>query len=248
MAMFWSSAALAQSDKTDNGADSRWSLGLGAVAIQKAYRDVDSDNMVIPFVNYENKWVSLSGAKLDIKLHSEQSLSFRIRGRYVGSEGYESSDSPFLVGMDERKSSFWAGGAVIWKNDIANVSAELLADVSGNSKGSRFKLQVDRRFGVGKFGVTPRLGMEWYDSRYVNYYYGVKASDARIGRTIYQGDSSSGIEAGMRVDYSPARQHNMFLDFSITQFGNAIKGSPLVEKSNQSTMSIGYIYRFRPLN
>jgi MipA family protein len=244
MTVFGSSAALAQSDKTDNGAESQWSLGLGAVTIQKAYRDIESDNMAIPIINYENKWLSLSGAKLDIKLYSEQSLSFRLRGRYAGSDGYESSDSSFLVGMDERKSSFWAGGAVIWKSDIANVSAELLGDASGDSKGSRFKLLLDRRFGVGEFGLTPRVGVEWYDSKYVDYYYGVKASEARVGRSIYQGDSSTGIEAGLRVDYSPARQHNLFLDFGITQFGSAIKDSPLVEKSNQSMMSIGYIYRF----
>lgn len=87
--------------------------------------------MAVPLLNYENKWVSFSVPKLDIKLYSSQSLSFRLRARYAGSDGYESSDSPFLAGMDDRKGSFWAGGATIWKNDIANVSAELLGDASG---------------------------------------------------------------------------------------------------------------------
>lgn len=244
MAMLWSSAALAQSNQTDSVGESQWSLGLGAVTIQKAYRDIDSDNMAIPLLNYENKWVSVSGPKVDIKLYSDQSLSFRLRVRYAGSDGYESSDSPYLIGMDERKGSFWAGGAAIWKNDIANLSAELLGDASGNSKGARFKLQADRRFGMGSFGFTPRLGIEWYDRKYVDYYYGVKASEARVGRSVYQGDSSFGVEAGLRADYSPARQHTMFVDLSITQFGSAIKDSPLVENSYQSTMSIGYLYRF----
>lgn len=146
--------------------------------------------------------------------------------------------------MDDRKGSFWAGGAAIWKNNIANVSAELLGDASGNSKGSRFKLQVDRRFEMGSFGLTPRLGVEWYDSKFVDYYYGVKASEAVVGRSAYQGKSSNGVEAGLRIDYSPARQHNLYLDFGITQFGSAIKDSPLVEKANQSTVSLGYLYKF----
>lgn len=244
MAMFWSSAALAQSNQADSGAESQWSLGLGAVTRQKAYRDIDRYNMAMPLLNYENKWVSFSVPKLDIKLYSGPSLSFRLRARYAGSEGYESSDSPYLAGMDDRKGGFWAGAAVLWKNDIANVSAELLGDASGNSKGSRFKLQVDRRFGVGAFGFTPRLGVEWYDRKFVDYYYGVKASEALIGRSAYQGESSDGVEAGLRIDYSPARQHNLFLDFGVTQFGGAIKDSPLVEKSSQSTVSLGYLYRF----
>lgn len=244
VAMFWSSAALAQSGQTGSGAESQWSLGLGAATIQKTYRDIDSYNMAVPLLNYENKWFSFSVPKLDIKLYSGPSLSFRLRARYAGSEGYESSDSPYLARMEDRKGSVWAGGAAIWKNDIANVSAELLGDASGNSKGSRFKLQVDRRFGVGAFGFTPRLGVERYDRKFVDYYYGVKASEARIGRSAYQGDSSNAVEAGLRIDYSPARQHNLFVDFGVTQFGSAIKDSPLVERSSQSTVSLGYLYKF----
>jgi hypothetical protein len=51
--------------------------------------------------------------------------------------------------MDERKDGIWLGGAAVWRNDIANLSAELLGDASGNSKGSKFKLTVDRRFQAG---------------------------------------------------------------------------------------------------
>lgn len=243
MAMFWSSAVLAQSSQTDSGAESQWSLGLGAATEQKVYRDIKNDNTAIPLINYENKWVSFSVPKLDVKLYSGQSLSFRLRARYAN-DGYQSSDSSYLDGMDERKGSFWAGAAAIWKNDMANVSAELLGDASGNSKGSRFKLQVDRRFGVGTFGFTPRVGVEWFDSKFVDYYYGVKASEARVGRSAYLGDSSNRVEVGLRADYSPARQHILFLDFGVTQFGGAIKDSPLVDKSSQSKMSIGYLYRF----
>lgn len=244
MTMFWSSAVLAQSSQTDSVTESQWSLGLGAVSIQKAYRDIATYNIAIPLLNYENKWVSLSGPRFDIKLYSDHALSFRLRARYAGSDGYKSSDSPYLAGMDERKSSFWAGGAAIWKNDIATISAELLGDASGNSKGSRFKLQVDRRFGLGSFGLTPRLGFEWYDDKFVDYYYGVPTSEANVGRSAYKGNFSNGIETGLRVDYSPAHQHTLFLDFGFTQFGDAIKDSPLVAKSTQSMLSAGYLYRF----
>jgi outer membrane scaffolding protein for murein synthesis (MipA/OmpV family) len=117
--------------------------------------------------------------------------------------------------------------------NIANVSAELLGDV-GNSKGSR-KLQW---IGDSRWSVRPHatMGVEWYDSKFVDYYYGVKASEAVVGRSAYQG-KSQWRGSGLRIDYSPARQHNLYLDFGITQFGSAIKDSPLVEKANQSTVS-----------
>ena len=238
-----SSVAMAQSTQSASGSESQWSLGLGVAGVQKVYRDIDRDSTPLPILNFENKWVSVGVPRVDVKLYTSPALSFRLRARYAG-DGYESEDSPYLAGMDERKGSVWAGGAAIWKNDIANVSAELLGDASGNSKGSRFKLQVDHRFGMGSFGITPRLGAEFYDRKYVEYYYGVKASEATATRSAYQGDSSTGVEAGLRVDYSPARQHTVFLDLGVTGYGDAIKDSSLVEKSSQSRVSVGYIYRF----
>jgi outer membrane scaffolding protein for murein synthesis (MipA/OmpV family) len=55
LAMFLSSAAMAQSSQTDSGAESRWSVGLGAVTVQKAYRDIDRYNMAQCHFSTENK-------------------------------------------------------------------------------------------------------------------------------------------------------------------------------------------------
>jgi outer membrane scaffolding protein for murein synthesis (MipA/OmpV family) len=167
----------------------------------------------------------------------------RLRARLAG-DGYEADDSPFLNGMDKRKSGLWLGGAAIWRNDIANLSAELLADGSGNSKGSRFKVQVDRRFAAGAFGFTPRLAAHWVDSKYVDYYYGVKDSEAQSGRPAYVGKSSANMEVGLRVDYAVAPKQTVFLDVSATSFGSGIKNSPLVSRSSQSGVRLGYVYRF----
>lgn len=224
-------------------AESQWSLGLGVASVQKMYRDSKQTNVALPILNFENQWLSVGLPRMDVKLYTSPSLSFRLRARYMG-EGYENGDSPFLAGMEERKSSFWAGGAVLWKTNIANLSAEVLSDASGNSNGSRIKLQMDRRLSVESFGITPRIGAEWYDAKYVDYYYGVKASEATGARPAYQGTTSTGLEAGLRVDYSPARQHTVFLDLGVTQFGSAITDSPLVDKSRRSTASVGYLYRF----
>ncbi|MDO3526387.1 MipA/OmpV family protein [Ralstonia pseudosolanacearum] len=241
--MSWPSAVFAQDSKDESDSGSQWSLGIGASSAQKVYRDIKRDNIVLPLATYEDKWVSASVPKVDIKLYSTDSMSFRLRARYSG-DGYKGGDSPFLAGMDKRKSSAWIGGAFIWKNDIANVSAELLGDAMGNSKGSRASIEIDHRFGFGSFGLTPRLGAEWYDRKFVDYYYGVKASEATASRGAYLGNSTTAMVAGLRLDYSPSRHHMMFVDFGATQFGSAIKDSPIVEKATQTSVSLGYLYRF----
>lgn len=243
LSMSWSSAVFAQDSKAEDDSGSQWSLGIGATSRQKVYRDIDRDNIALPLVNYENKWVSVSVPKIDLKLYSTDSMLFRLRARYSG-EDYKNDDSPFLAGMDERKGSAWVGGAFSWKNDVANVSAELLGDAMGNSKGTRASIQVDRRFGFGSIGLTPRVGAEWYDRKYVDYYYGVKASEATASRSTYQGDSTTALAAGLRLDYSPSRTHMMFVDIGATRFSSAVTDSPIVDKATQTSFSLGYLYRF----
>jgi outer membrane protein len=239
-----STAVLAQNSASDaKPSQSEWSLGAGVVTQQKVYRDIDRENYVLPLVSYENKWVSLSVPKADFKLYSTESLSLRLRARY-DSDGYDPDDSSFLTGMDKRKSSIWVGGALLWKNDIANVSAEVLTDSMGNSNGTRAGLKVDHRFGLGAFGLTPSVGVEWFNDNYVDYYYGVRASEATVVRGVYQGDSTTAVDVGLRLDYSPSVLDTVFLDVSAKRFGSAIEDSPIVEEATQTTVSLGYLYRF----
>ena len=234
------SAQTADADKSDIA---RWSLGIGAVTLQKAYREMDRESLVLPVFSYESKWISATLPTLDVKIFSGESISLRLRSR-LSREGYEAEDSPFLVGMDERKGGLWLGGAVIWKTELANLTAEVLGDASGYSKGTRAKLQGERRFAFGAFGLTPRLAAEWVDDKYVDYYYGVKTAEVRAGRGLYAGSATTNTEAGLRADYTLARRHTVFLDLRAIQSGSTIKDSPLVGHTTQTAASLGYIYRF----
>lgn len=240
----WASSALAQSQDADQPRSSSWGLGIGAVAVEKPYRDIKSETFALPVVTYENKWIAAAIPTFDVKLYSGDALSLRLRARYAGGDGYEAGDSPYLAGMDERKASAWAGVAVLWKTEIVNVSAEFLADALSESKGTRARLQVDRRFAAGKWGFTPRLAAEWVDDKYVNYYFGVRQSEVTGTRAFYEGKATTNIHGGVRVDYTPARHHTLFLDLNATRFGSTVKDSPLVDKPNQTSIGLGYVYRF----
>ncbi|OUY06404.1 hypothetical protein CAP51_13370 [Acinetobacter populi] len=242
--IFGTSNAYSASESSNPDKKSTLALGVGGVVVQKVYQDMDTDNVFFPVVNYDNKWINVSVPKLDVKLYTNESLSLRARARYSG-DGYESKDSPYLMGMDERKSSIWLGGALEWKTDIANVSAELLSDASGNSKGSRAKVLVDRRFAMGQFGLTPRLGVEFFDKKYVDYYYGVKSTEVTANRAAYKGDSGSSVEVGMRMDYVISPHHSVFLDAGATLFDKSITDSPIVDDgTSQYVIGLGYLYRF----
>jgi outer membrane protein len=235
--------SLAASNVGAQQSDGKWSVGMGAFTVQKVYKDIERENLAPPFLAYENKWISFAGPRLDVKFPSDDALSFRLRVAYFG-DGYNTNSSPVFAGMEDRKRTVWGGGAVVWRSPIANVSAEVLSDLQGYSNGTRAAVRAEHRFGFGRFGVSPRAGVQWFDSKYVDYYYGVKASEARAGRAAYQGQATYGLDAGLRFDYTPVLPHTVFLDVNTVQYGSEILNSPLVDKPTQISVSVGYLYRF----
>jgi len=224
-------------------ADSQWGLGLGVSAGQRPYRDAENKTRALPLLMYENRWVRIGGLGIDLKLPSAGPVSFALRARYAF-DGYEQDDAPILNGMAERKDSLWLGGAAKWRNDIVDLSAEWLGDASSHSKGQRFKLQLDRSFRTGAFEFTPRVAATWLDRKYVDYYYGVTASEATAERPFYEGKATVNAEVGLRTVYGLAPRHALSLDVGTTRLGTGIKDSPLVERRNVSRVSFGYVYRF----
>lgn len=239
-------SALAQSPArgdADSGTASQWGLGIGAGYERKPYRDFDDKARVLPLLMFENRYLSVFGTRADIKLPSYGPVSFSLRARYA-LDGYEADDSPFLAGMEERKDSAWLGGAATWRAPFGSLSAELLGDVSGHSEGMQFRLQLDRRLQRGAFAFTPRIAAHWMDDKYVDYYYGVRAREARFGRAVHQGEATTNLELGLRVDYTLAPRQSLFVDVSATRLGSGIEDSPLVDRSGVAGVRVGYLYRF----
>lgn len=236
-------------DGEDGPPASTWGVGLGAASKQKPYIGMERDNKALPMLQFENRYVRLFGPQLEVKLPSlglteSQQLNFGLLAKYDGS-GYKAGDAAILAGMDKRKSGMWAGAKVEWENPVANVTAEWLGDASGNSKGQMFGLGLEN---TGHFGrhlmLTPRVTANWQDGKYIDYYYGVRAGEARVGRAAYKGESGVSLEAGVRGIYMLDRHQSFFLDLGVSSLPSQIKDSPLVNRSTENTVLFGYLYRF----
>jgi len=239
-------SALAQtpgSHAADSTSSPQWGLGIGLDVQRKPYRDFDNKVQALPLLIFENRYLSVLGTRVDVKLPARGPVAFSLRARYA-LDGYEEGDSPFLSGMAERKGGVWMGGSATWHAGFGNLSGELLGDASGHSKGAQFRLQLDRRFRHGDVGITPRIAAHRMDRKYVDYYYDVEAGEVRAGRAFHRGDAATNLELGVRVDYALAPRHSMFVDLSATRLGNGIRDSPLVERSGMAGVRAGYLYRF----
>lgn len=243
-------AAAAPADQGGKeGETSSWGLGIAAISKQQPYAGMDRETRVLPMLSYENSWFKFSGLGAEVKLprlgiNDRQSIDFRLVGRFdMG--GYEASDAPILNGMDERKGGFWAGAKATWRNDVVPVSVEWSADASGHSKGQRFALGLEKNFRIGpQMMLTPRLGATWLDKKYVDYYFGVRSHEVTAGRAAYTGKAGVNAELGLRGAYMFDRHHSLFLDVGVTSLAKEIKNSPLVDRSTENRVLLGYLYRF----
>jgi outer membrane protein len=249
------SAAEQDSAGADSGEESTsysWGLGIAGLSQQQSYADIDRNNFAIPLIYFENRWVELMGPWLDIKLpglewSEDQELKFALRTQLFGFDGYKAKDAPILNGMDERKAGIFAGPSFKWSNPIADVFGEAMFDASGNSKGQRFSIGVERQFRIGeRFMITPSVTATWADKKYADYYYGVRSAEARADRPAYSiGDSTVNTELTLRADYMFDQRQAVFLQVGYTALDSQIKDSPLTDRSGETMVLSGYLYRFR---
>jgi MipA family protein len=218
-------------------------IGIGVAVQSRPYKDADSETRVLPVLSYENRWVRVAGLGLDLKLGSAGPVSFALGARYAFN-GYEAGDAPILAGMAERKGGLWVGPSVAWRGDFADVSAEVLGDASGHSKGTQVRLGVDRSFQSGAVRLTPRVAAIWRDKKYNDYYWGVRATEVRTDRPFYQASAGTDMEVGLRTAYLLSREQSVFFDVSATAYGRGEKNSPLVDTRGTVGVRMGYLYRF----
>jgi outer membrane protein len=226
-----------------------WGLGIGMLSKQDAYTGIKRDNKGVPLLRFENEYVEFFGLGLEVKLPSlrlgERSrVKFGLVGEFDLS-GYKAKDAPILTGMSERKGGLWAGAKAEWENELVDVTSEWTADASSHSKGHKFSLGLQKQWHLGQATlVMPYITAHRLDKQYVDYYYGVRASEVTTGRAAYVGQGGVNVEVGMRTLYRFDEHHSVLLDVSATRLAKQIKASPLVDRSNTSKVILGYVYGF----
>ena len=179
-----------------------------------------------------------------LQLGERSQIKFGLVGEFDMS-GYEAKDAPILAGMAERKGGFWAGAKAEWEYDFVKVSAAWAADASGHSKGRKFGLGLEAEWHLGEHAMlVPYVAAYWLDKKYVDYYYGVRAAEATVGRAAYRGKGGVNVDIGLRTMYQFDEHHSMLLDVSITRLSKQIKASPLVGRSSTNQVILGYMYSF----
>lgn len=240
-------ATATQVSAQDGGRRSGFTFGLLGFSGETPYGF--RENVGFPLIEYENDYFKIGVPTLDVKLPwiSSERLSFGLSVDFFGGDGagYKPSDAPILNGMAKREGGIWAGGTIDWRTDVVDLSFKAMTDASDKSGGSSVQLEASRMFFLGeRFTVTPKLGAIWMDDKAIDYFYGVRPSEATATRAAYTGKSTVNVRAGVTLGYMLAERHMLMMDIGVTQLGSGITDSPIVVNKTLTTVGLGYVFKF----
>ena len=238
-----SSAAGEDRFPSQRSSDFEWGLGIGALTEDEGYQDVGFETSAIPILYLSNKYFRFFANQLDVQLIDNDRFSFAVKAE-ARFDGFEADDDPIFAGMEDRDGGVFAGIRAEYKTDFANFVGEWQTDVSGNSDGSYGALGSYWTIEAGRGEWVPKIALEYYDSSYTDYYFGVRPEEATTDRPAYSADSAIHIDLGVDYSYKLTDRQQLIASLKYRHYDSAVKDSPLIDASGSPRFNIGYLYTF----
>ncbi len=226
-------------------ARTRYSIGAVLAMDQEGYRDVGTDTLLVPTLSVQNKWVSLSGPQLDLRLVGDAQRSWwlgpRVEYRF---DGYKASDGAVFNGMADRKGGLYYGVAGSFdlghRFELAMDYVTAAQRQAGFERGAVGSLSLRRAHQSGPWVLVPRFGVTYQSRSYVDYHYGVRLGEATATRPAYTGEGGWSPTLGLQVLYRASPRHVLFGNVSYQRHAKAVRDSPLMEASGKPQLVFGY--------
>jgi len=220
----------------------RWGIGLGVLSEDEGYKGIGRETEALPVLYVETERFRLFGPQAEYRILGNRQSAIKLRADYRF-DGFEARDGAVFAGMSERKGSIFLGLAGRHAAPWGEVSFDLVKATTA-SKGIRGGIAYGHPLAAGALTVVPKLGVEYFDRKFVGYYYGVRPGEATAARPAYEGRSSVNLDVGVDVHYQIGAAHTLLSSIKYRRFGSAIQDSPLIEKSGSPRLTLGYLYRF----
>jgi outer membrane protein len=221
------------------------SIGIATSFSQSPYEGVKNDPLPFPMITYITDTFYIRGLEIGYKIIDFDLLKFNAVINPVFRH-LDPSDSPYLSGMDKRYRTIDGGvKLVLAPIPLIKFSAKAVHDTLGVHEGYRTELKVNVLVPLSKsFIILLSHGKQKYSSDYIDYYFGVKASEATSTRSEYIPSSSSITSTGVNFIYNFTDKIGTNLGVSQAKLGDEIKNSPIVDKDKTTNYFVALTYKF----
>lgn len=237
----------------------RWFFDNGDFGVTLSEQPRHSLNAVLTFDNERNYYSSLSNGSSGIDILNLRALAQEqgfigpslVGGDKQDLESLSRAELESLVFEDvdselpERDFAASAGLEWLSVNPWGDVQVQWLQDVSGTHHGQSAWLGWSYPWLTERSEINFSLGMEWKSGDLVNYYYGVRDSEALKGRPVYS--PGSGTNGVLRLSYArKLNEHWRLVGVAEHErLSSAIRRSPVIDRGHVNTLFVGLYYQFK---
>jgi len=224
--------------------DANLSVGLGVAWATSPFRGGDDKILPFPDISYQNGDFFIDVSGIGYTVYSQENCAITVIGSWHSGE-YDSDDSSYLKGMEDRKFAIEGGVAISTETFLGNIGITALSDVSGHHKGQAVTAQYSIPFGGGDTWVVEAVaGLNWQSEKMVDYYYGVRRSEERDDRAYYEGKSTFSPSVGLNG--AVEIYDNIFFQGEINYefLGSGITDSPLIDDDYVLAVAVSLSYSF----
>jgi outer membrane protein len=220
----------------------RWTVGALVIDRDAPYRELDEGLLVVPLVRFEGERAYLRGLRGGIRLVESPGYELAVFAQ-ARLDGYDSKDSPYLAGMSDRRPSLDLGVASTWTSlTLGALELSAAADALDRSGGYELAASWTGRFAAGEWSFFPGASLRWQDEKMVDYYYGVRSSEARVGRAAYSGDAAVTPDVSLLATRPLGQRWSLFARASHAWLPSEVTDSPLVDRNGNTSLFLGLGY------
>jgi outer membrane protein len=245
--LLFSGPLLAQGDAAPPAGDKdelKWSLGAGVIASPRPYIGTSARVFPIPALSLEYKRWFVQGIRGGYSFVKSDRFTANLfaQARF---RGLEPDDSPYLTGMEERKKSMDAGLEFIYSGRPVGFRASVITDTLGRSNGQEASLLAVTGVPLGRLGIVlVGAGPRWLSQDRVDYYYGVRESEATPTRPVYTGEATWNLDINVTAILNLGSNWTMVALLNREGLGSGIKMSPIVERTSAYALIASLSYNF----
>jgi outer membrane protein len=121
---------------------------------------------------------------------------------------------------------------------------KVLGDLTGTHEGFELSASYEIPYQIGRRTMGLAIGLNWRSKELVDYYYGVRAGEARNGRPTYAGRSATNASVGLTVDYKLNDHWHVLGGSEYVRLGDGITASPIIARNYEASVFSALLYRF----
>jgi outer membrane protein len=169
---------------------------------------------------------------------------FELAGR-VNVDGFTTSN-PALRGLNDRKNSIPLGVGTFQETPIGAFAVNAFYDVN-KSHGTLLEAIYAGEIKAGSVNFYPQVGAEYRSANYVNYYYGITATESAASGIYkaYQGRAATNPLVALQIEIPLSESWALNLYGRYKWLGGGIKNSPIVDRKAAANYFVALAYRFK---